>query len=493
MNLRTYARWFPVALAAVLVAFWFVPGAQTQPERHLTVYSQSATYSVNLLPYNGQMYVGLSDVLEPLGNLEAREDGKKWKLKFTPAGGREINAEFQEGKNKGKIRNADVQLSGNFHMENGRGYIPLHNIGAMLPFFTGQQTDFRETSLRLFVGGIAIAFKEQTEKGAAPKLILNFTSPVNPMIATEPGQIRLVFRRDPVVNAGAEKVQTGDPNITGYTFSDASGTAQITVNGAVPLTATFSDGNRTITIQPAPGVQIAGETPKPPEPAQQAAQTPAPGTQTPTSAAPSQTAAPATPAQPRFVVILDAAHGGDERGAAITDKIAEKDVNLAFARRVQRELQNRGVNATLLRSNDATISVDDRAVSANSAHPAIYVAIHAANLGNGMRIFTALMSPTGVTRHTFLPWHSAQAPYLDSSSQVAGSISAELSNRQIPVTALPAPLRPMRNIAAPAIAIELAPPDDEVTNINNAEYQNNVAAAVANGIAAMKPKLQGAR
>jgi len=491
VNLRTYARWFPLALAALFAGLWLVPRAETQAERHLTVYAQSATYSVNLLPYSGQMYVGVADVLEPLGNVEAREDGKKWKLRFTPAGGREVNAEFQEGKNKGKIHGQDVQLSANFHMENGRGYIPLHNIGAMVPFFTGLQTDFRETPLRLFVGGIAISFREQVEKGATPKLILNFTGPVNPMVATEPGQVRLVFRRDPVVNAGADKVQTGDPNITGYSFTDAGGTAQLTINGAVPLTATFSDGNRTITIQPAPGVQIAGETVKPQEPAQQAAQTPPPGTPIPLT--PAQPAAPAPPPQPRFVVVLDPAHGGDERGAAITDKIAEKDVNLAFARRLQHELQTRGVVATLLRSNDATINVDDRAVSANAAHPAIYVAIHAANLGNGMRIFTALMSPAGVSTHTFLPWHQAQAAYLDTSSQVAGSISAELSNRQIPVTALPAPLRPMRNIAAPAIAIELAPPDDDATNINSAEYQNNVAAAVANGIAAMKPKLQGAR
>ncbi|ABF41508.1 cell wall hydrolase/autolysin [Candidatus Koribacter versatilis Ellin345] len=491
MNFRTPARWFPLALAALAAVLWLSPRAQTQSERHLTVYSQSATYSVNLLPYSGQVYVGVSDVLEPLGNVEAREDGKKWKLRFTPSGGREINAEFQEGKNKGKIHNQDVQLSANFHMENGRGYIPLHNIGAMLPFFTGQQTDFRETPLRLFIGGVAISFKEQVEKGSSPKLILNFTGPVNPMVATEPGQVKLVFRRDPVVNAGAEKVQTGDANITGYSFTDAGGTAQITVNGAVPLTAAFSDGNRTITIQPAPGVQIAAEPPKTQEPAQQAAQTPtAPA---PIPLGPTQPAAPAAPPQPRFVVVLDAAHGGDERGAAITDKIAEKDVNLAFARRIQHELQTRGVVATLLRSNDATINVDDRAVSANAAHPAIYVSVHAANLGNGLRIFTALMTPAGVATHTFLPWHQAQAPYLDYSSQVAGSISAELSNRQIPVTALPAPLRPMRNIAAPAIAIELAPPDDEVTNINSPEYQNNVAAAVANGIAAMKPKLLGAR
>ena len=33
---------------------------------------------------DGKEYVGLADPLEPLGNVEAREDGKKWKLRFAP-------------------------------------------------------------------------------------------------------------------------------------------------------------------------------------------------------------------------------------------------------------------------------------------------------------------------------------------------------------------------------------------------------------------------
>jgi N-acetylmuramoyl-L-alanine amidase len=261
------------------------------------------------------------------------------------------------------------------------------------------------------------------------------------------------------------------------------------VNGAVPLNAAFSNRNRTITITPAPGAVPATEAAK----SVPAPQAPA----APVTSAPSAPAlpppGPVVPAGPRFVVVIDPAHGGDERGAAITDAIKEKDVNLALARRLQHELQNKGIAAMLLRSADTTIAVDDRAIATNAAHPALYVCVHTANLGTGLRIFTALMNPGGVTTHKFLPWPQAQAPYLDLSSQFAGSISAELSNRQIPVTALPAPLRPMRNIAAAAIAIEVAPPDDDVNNINNGEYQQNIAAAVANGIAAMKPKMQGAK
>lgn len=492
LMVRRRLSFLPLALLALAAAFLLTPVARTQTQKHLTIYAPSALYSVPIFSFDGKDYVGLADVLEPLGNVEAREDGKKWKLKFTPNGGREVNAEFQDGKTKGKVHGQDILLSDNFHMENGRGYVPVHFVGALVPMFEPLPTEFHETSLRLFLGNVTVKYTQEVQKGAAPKLVLSFSAPVNPTVATEPGKVRLIFRRNALINSGADTVQTGDATITSTNFNDGSGTAEITVSGTVALNAAFSDGNKTITITPAPSQVATAEAPKPAAPAipgTQAPAVPAPTAPMPTLPPPG----PAVPAGPRFLIIIDPAHGGDERGAAITDTIQEKDVNLAIARRLQHELQNKGINASLLRNGDATISVDDRAVATNSLHPALYICVHSANLGSGMRIFTALMSPAGVTTHTFLPWPQAQAPYLDLSSQFAGSISAELSNRQIPVTAFPAPLRPMRNIAAPAIAIEVAPPDEEVDNISRADYQQNIVAAVANGIAAMKPKLQGAK
>lgn len=471
----------------LLAAAWLVPTAQTQTQKHLTIFSASAVYSVPVVSFEGKDYVGLADILEPLGNVDARQDGKRWRLRFTPNGGSEVSAEFQDTKPKGKVRNQDVTLPSDFHLENGRGYVPLHTLGALLPLFEGSApVDFRESSLRLFLGNVEVKYTQEMQKGVSPKLVFSFSAPVNPMVATEPGKLRLTFRRDAVVNPGPENASTGDATITGTTFTDATGIAQITVTSSIALNATFSDGNKTITISPAPGAFAAAEAAKNPP------VLPAPAAPQPGTPAQGQTT---TPAAPRFLVLIDPAHGGDERGAAISDTIKEKDVNLALARRLQHELQNKGINATLLRSSDNTLSLDERAVATNAAHPSLYVCVHAANLGTGLRIFTALMPPsaTTATAHKFLPWPQAQAPYLDLSSQFAGSISAELNNRQIAVKALPAPLRPMRNIAAPAIAIEMAPPDDDVNNINNADYQQNVVAAVSNGIAAMRPKVQGAR
>jgi hypothetical protein len=58
------------------------------------------------------------------------------------------------------------------------------------------------------------------------------------------------------------------------------------------------------------------------------------------------------------------------------------------------------------------------------------------------------------------------------------------------VKSLAAPVRPLNNIAAAAIAIEIAPQGDTVESITDAKYQQDVAAAVAAGIAASRGKLE---
>ena len=166
---------------------------------------------------------------------------------------------------------------------------------------------------------------------------------------------------------------------------------------------------------------------------------------------------------------------------------------MALARRVQRELGTRGIASGLLRNSDVAISLDQRAVSTNAARPALYVALHAANTGRGVHVFTSLLPATTVSPQSFLPWDTAQAAFLDLSGVVAGSVAAELEARKLPNATLLAPLRPMNNIAAPAVAVEIAPPSDNVDEIASAAYQEQVAQSIAAGIAAVRAKLPEVR
>ena len=465
-------------LFAALLARHGIVHAQSAEQNQLAVYSPQTSYSVPLLEVNGQLYAGLVELLEPLGAVDARADGKKYKLHFTPPGARALELQFTQGKDKGKVRGNGYKLPTNFVLQNGRGYVPLSAVSDLISKVLATDTELHPASRRLFIGNVQVRYTQELHKDNPSRLLLGFSSPVNPSIATEPGRVRLTFRREPLVSTGPENTPYSDPLITGVSFSERDGIVELDVTGTAPLMANFADGGRTIIITGAPA---------PPPPPQQAP-TPAPA---PTA----QTAAPQPrqPAAPRFLVLIDPAHGGSDIGAAISPTLPEKDVVLALARRVQHELANRGITAGLLRTSDVAISLDQRAISANAARPALYISLHAANTGRGVHVFTALLPAANLSQQGFLPWDTAQAAFLDLSGSVAGSVAAELETRKLPNTTLQAPLRPMNNIAAPAIAIEIAPPAGNIDEIASPAYQEQVAQSIAAGVAAVRAKLPEVR
>jgi N-acetylmuramoyl-L-alanine amidase len=75
-------------------------------------------------------------------------------------------------------------------------------------------------------------------------------------------------------------------------------------------------------------------------------------------------------------VVLDAGHGGTDTGATSANGLLEKDVTLDLARRVQRLLTARGIDVVMTRSRDDTLSLKDRAATANASRGDIFVSIH---------------------------------------------------------------------------------------------------------------------
>jgi N-acetylmuramoyl-L-alanine amidase len=311
---------------------------------------------------------------------------------------------------------------------------------------------------------------------------MNFSSPVNPMIATEPGKLRMVFTHEPLVPPGSQTLTFDSPAIPSATFQENNGAAEIAVAGPAPLFASFSNDGRTITIAPAP--QASGHT------AQPLSLPPAVRPVNPISAVQPVTppAAPAiTPGQ--FFAVVDASHGGEERGAALSDQLAEKDVTLAFARRLRQELLAHDFTTLVLRDGDATLSLDQRANLTNVARPAIYICLHAASQGAGVRLYTAVLPAGGENRGSFLDWDTAQSGFRSLSQTVESSLAAEFTKRQVPVRSQLAPLRPLNNIVTAAVGIEIAPPAGKLADLNSASYQQLVAESVTAGIEAVRDKL----
>ncbi len=75
-------------------------------------------------------------------------------------------------------------------------------------------------------------------------------------------------------------------------------------------------------------------------------------------------------------VVIDAGHGGHDRGGIPTNIIPEKGVALDTSRRVQGYLKAAGLNVVMTRSNDVFVTLDRRVAISNAQKNAIFVSIH---------------------------------------------------------------------------------------------------------------------
>ena len=201
------------------------------------------------------------------------------------------------------------------------------------------------------------------------------------------------------------------------------------------------------------------------------------------SATPSPTpAAVGKPPAPEFFVLIDPGHGGDDKGAVLAPRLFEKDLTLSLARVLRKELEERGIAARLLRDSDTTIGLERRAELSNQQHESLYIALHAAEPGRGVHVYTALLPAPQPAVGNFLPWGTAQAAALPRSNAMAGAVTSELQKRDVRTLNLQAFLRPLNNVVAPAIAVEVAADRADPRSFLNPKLQSTVAAAVATGV-----------
>jgi N-acetylmuramoyl-L-alanine amidase len=75
-------------------------------------------------------------------------------------------------------------------------------------------------------------------------------------------------------------------------------------------------------------------------------------------------------------VVIDAGHGGYDRGGVPGQRISEKDKTLDVAQRLQRILAGNGYRTIMTRNTDDFISLGQRVAVANANRNAIFVSIH---------------------------------------------------------------------------------------------------------------------
>jgi N-acetylmuramoyl-L-alanine amidase len=191
---------------------------------------------------------------------------------------------------------------------------------------------------------------------------------------------------------------------------------------------------------------------------------------------------------PRFVVVLDAAHGGNDAGARLGGE-AEKAYTLAFSVRLRSLLMARGFGVVTTRESDTTLEPDFRAQIANHANAQACISLHAAESGSGVHLFVSSLAPvqnTHLDAHfdaRFPAWKTAQAAWVMRSLSFAGVVNSALSHATVPVTLGRTALPAIDSMRCPAVAIEIAPERSTdaqgPAGLDDPDYQARVADALA--------------
>jgi N-acetylmuramoyl-L-alanine amidase len=202
------------------------------------------------------------------------------------------------------------------------------------------------------------------------------------------------------------------------------------------------------------------------------------------SPAAAQQAPPSASApQARFVVVLDAAHGGDDPGARLSDGQPEKALTLALSVKLRSLLAARGIQVVTTRESDAALDSNQRAETANHAAAQACLILHASESGSGVHLFASSLAPAPPTR--FVAWKTAQAASVTRSLALAGSLNSALLRAGIQVTLGRTALPTMDSMTCPAVALEIAPERDGqkiVNGLDNAGYQARVTRALADAL-----------
>ena len=195
----------------------------------------------------------------------------------------------------------------------------------------------------------------------------------------------------------------------------------------------------------------------------------------------------AHPTQAKFVVVLDAAHGGDDNGAQLPGNVAEKTVTLALSVRLRSLLTARGFQVVTTREGNVNMSPDVRAQIANHAAAAACLSLHAAQTGAGVHIFVSSLGPAQPSK--FMAWKTAQAAYVTRSLKLASVLNSAFEHSSTGGTgAIPAlmgrtALPGVDSMTCPAVAVEVAPlrgtDGQVVTEVSDPQYNSQTVETLA--------------
>ena len=234
----------------------------------------------------------------------------------------------------------------------------------------------------------------------------------------------------------------------------------------------------------------------------------------------------ATERVPRIVV--DPGHGGEKPGAKSPSGVMEKDVALQVAQRVRSKLETAlSAQVHLTREKDGTLALGERVKFANGWKPDLFISIHANSMptrkmrqrASGIETYFLAADASGTSARAVADRENADAPTVkaargdstlafildDLARMEAHSDSSRLAHAVHPklvgATGAPdrgvhqAPFYVLNGVEAPAILIEVGyiSHPEEGAKLTRAEYQDQLADAIAEGVGAFLSEVGGKR
>lgn len=485
-----------VLLALGLGVFLLLWPARRLRSENLVIYLPNQCKLIPIQRVGSTAYLPLLPLLNLHGPVAGIEE-KRNSLKVWVGG-----SQLQFHLNSGKVRvnnNLSATMPEPVLRVNGEWMVPEVFLSGVLPQLTGGGMTYEPGSNRAFLGGvhpISYAVRLQGEPSGA-QLVIQFTGPVTAESASRNGKW-LVFLRGAAVQPLEPVIRFNDPYIKELQFDDQDGQPKLIITPGEPnlnFYPVLTADHRELVLDFKSTTAKAPSATLPASPTQLPLAThPATGAQAAASAA--QPTAPAPPPLP--VIVLDAGHGGADSGARSMDGILEKNLVASLVAQVSSALQSsQRYRVVLCRAGDSDPSIEDRTATANTARPAAFLTFHAGEMGSqspAIRVYTyepsdpAALSGEPPAPALFVPWESAQMPELGRSKMLAADLAQQFSGVAGAVVPAPisAPVRQLRSITAPAVAIELGSlaPTVPAGALNQPAFQQQVAKAAAAAIEA---------
>jgi N-acetylmuramoyl-L-alanine amidase len=82
-------------------------------------------------------------------------------------------------------------------------------------------------------------------------------------------------------------------------------------------------------------------------------------------------------AEKKHLIVIDPAHGGQDAGVKLTDKIGEKEITLAIALAMQKELASENnIEVVLTRNSDTNVTIEERKSNILKIKPELFLSLH---------------------------------------------------------------------------------------------------------------------